>query len=321
MRTEAKKAWLTRITSLSSHDGPGVRTTLFFKGCSLQCSWCHNPETIHSFPELEWQSLECIGCRKCEAACQSGAIDILSGNGYPVDKKKCIRCFRCVEDCPAGALKVNGKSYSVEEVVHRIRKDEDLIKKMQGGITFSGGEPALQADFIQEVAQIVKKQGIHIALDTCGQVDVSAYEKLLPLIDLLLFDIKESDPVKHKQFTQAGNEKILSNLFYVATRIREQNLPVRIWIRTPLVPGMTATEENIMAIGCLLSENLDDLVERWELCAFNNMCTFKYKQLGQNWKLAHIPLLGETDMSRFLSVARKAAPRIQHVTATGLTKK
>lgn len=321
MLPEVKKAWLSHITSLSSHDGPGMRTTLFFKGCSLQCSWCHNPETIHSFPDLEWQSRTCIACRRCELACLTGAINFQSENGFPINQQTCTRCFNCVEHCPSGALKPNGTRYSVDQIVRKIEKEEKLLKKMGGGITFSGGEPALQADFIAEVARELKERHLHTALDTCGQAPISAYENLLPLMDLLLFDMKEFDSLKHKQFTGAGNEKIVANLFQIANHIREKRLSTQIWVRTPLIPGATATEENVAAIAHFLSDNFSDLVERWELCAFNNLCISKYRQLGREWKWAGTPLLNEADMAHFLSVAKKSAPHILFIKASGLTKK
>lgn len=316
-----EKALLTQITPLSSHDGPGMRTTVFFKGCSLHCSWCHNPETISSSPDLMWIDRECIGCRICENSCLSEAIGFISKQGFCVDRQKCTKCFRCVGQCPSGALTKSGIGYFSDELIHEILKGEDLIRSMHGGVTFSGGEPALQADFIQPVSKALQEQKIHLALDTCGQVDFPAYEKLLPFMDLILFDIKEYDPEKHRQFTGVGNKKILENLYRIAEWIRRNNSFTRLWVRTPLVPGMTATEENIAGIGLLLSEQLADLVERWELCAFNNLCVSKYNQLGKNWSLAETPLMEEQEMTRLLCVARKAAPRIQQIMASGLTKK
>lgn len=314
----APVALITQIASLSSHDGPGVRTTLFFKGCSLRCHWCHNPETICSLPELEWQKRLCIGCRQCVEACLFGAVRFSGAGAYPVAKELCTRCGKCTEVCPSGALQLTGKRYTVPLLVNRVLKDEKLIRAMNGGITFSGGEPALQAAFIKEVAVIFKERSLHTALDTCGQAPRAAYNLLLPFMDLLLFDIKEIDTRKHTLFTGSGNEIILDNLLYIADRIRKEQLPVQLWIRTPLIPGATATEENMQGIGRFISDHLADLVKKWELCAFNTMCATKYEQLGMEWRLADKSLLSSGALAVLLKTARAYAPAIDQVTSSGL---
>lgn len=314
----ASEALITQIASLSSHDGPGVRTTLFFKGCSLRCLWCHNPETISSFPELVWQKRLCIGCKRCVEACLCKAADFSLHDVYPISKERCTHCGRCTEVCPSGALQVTGKQYTIQSLVNHISKEEGLIRAMHGGITFSGGEPALQAAFIKELASVLKERGLHTALDTCGQAPRAAYNLLLPYMDLLLFDIKEIDTGKHALFTGWGNEIILGNLLYIADRIRKEQLPVRLWIRTPLIPEMTATNENIAGIGSFISEHLADLVKKWELCAFNTMCTNKYEQQGVKWTLADKSLLSSDDMAVLLKTARQYAPDIDQVTSSGL---
>lgn len=315
---EANKALLTKIEYLSSHDGPGVRISLFFKGCTLQCKWCHNPETIHPFLDLTWNKRLCIGCRTCLTKCETGAISF--DKNYIVNIEKCVKCFKCVETCPSKALNTIGRYYTVDELEYQVIQEEQMIKAMGGGITFSGGEPALHADFIQLLAKRLKKRNLNLALDTCGNVPWKNYEKLLPYIDLILYDLKEMDPIKHKEFTGGNNELIHSNFFKINKFIIEHNLSTHIWIRTPLIPKMNATADNLKSIGFFLSRD-SNVVDRWELCAFNNLCNEKYNRLGINWILADTPLITESEMTKFLQIAQQSAPYIKHVSASGLNRK
>lgn len=315
------EALITNITSLSSHDGPGVRTTVFFKGCPLKCRWCHNPETIRKLPELEWNRRLCIGCHTCSTVCGSEAIDFSGRCDYLIDRERCIQCFVCAEKCPARALKIVGETYSLEALETLILKDEELIESMGGGVTFSGGEPALQAEFIVGLSRRLKNRGIHLALDTCGAVPWENYQRLLPYMDLLLYDIKEMDTVKHIEFTGADNRLVHENLFRISEYIHQHRLSTRIWIRTPLIPGMTASLGNITAIGTFINTYLSDDVDKWELCAFNNLCNDKYERLGIRWSLKNTALLSEREMGELLSHAKRAAFSIKQVTASGLNKK
>jgi pyruvate formate lyase activating enzyme len=192
---------------------------------------------------------------------------------------------------------------------------------MRGGVTFSGGEPALQAAFIEPIARQLKERKIHLALDTCGKAPRSAFDRLLPWMDLLLFDIKAMDTEEHRAFTGLGNETILENLQYIAAEIKSKKLPARLWIRTPLIPELTATHSNINQIGTFINEHLVDVVDRWELCAFNALCADKYKQQGKDWALENTPLLSAEEMSNLLNEAKRTACSIATVTASGLTKK
>lgn len=321
MRTHSHAALITAITQLSAHDGPGLRTTLFFKGCSLQCQWCHNPETIHLFPQLEWDSTLCIGCRICTTTCKNNALNFSENTNFPFNHAKCVYCFSCTRTCPSKALNVVGKKYTLPTIMDLIKKDEVLIKTMDGGITFSGGEPVLQAGFISELSRLLKKKNFHLALDTCGQAPLNNYKQVLPFIDLLLFDIKVFSSIKHREFTGYGNQRILSNLYNISGWVRNRELSTRIWIRTPLIPGMTASAKNISGIGNLLNEQFSDVVDRWELCSFNNMCKDKYKRLGIDWVLEQVPLMHEKQVAELLNHAKQTAPFVKQIVATGLTEK
>jgi len=314
-----QSAILTEIRSLSPHDGPGLRTTLYFKGCSLKCKWCHNPETIGSSPEIEWDEKICIDCRICEAECPEKAIAFSEPQAYIIDKNKCTVCGICVESCPSKALKKIGQSYTVNQLVERIQKDDNFIKRSNGGVTFSGGEPALQYPFIAELALKLKAHDYHIALDTCGAAPAKAYETLVPLMDLILFDLKEMDNTRHRLFTGGSNVEIHKNLALILKIIEHNNLSAEVWIRTPLIPGMTNTFENIQGIGELISTKKG--IQKWDLCTFNNLCVAKYRKLGQEWGLEHAELLSTTDAANLLHIARQSVPAEVSVTLSGLTKK
>jgi len=230
-----------------------------------------------------------------------------------------MACGICAELCPSRALEIVGKEYTVDELYQRLLKDEPFIRKGDGGITFSGGEPLLQFSFLEELSEKLKKHNFHLALDTAGNVEPENYKKLLPYIDLVLFDLKELDNRKHKKFTGAGNNRIINNLFLIRDIIKRQKLKTRIWIRTPLIPGMTGTEENISAIGELLSIEFADITDRWELLGYNNMCGEKYRKLGFNWALEEVELLSRPEANVLLDIARSSARALKKIVFSGLT--
>jgi len=317
----ALKAIITDIHSLSTHDGPGMRTTIFFKGCPLNCVWCHNPETINRNPEIEWDAKKCINCRICEEVCPENAINFNEKKSYRINKIKCNNYGLCIDSCPSHALKLIGKEYSVDGLLTRVLKDEMFIKKSNGGVTFSGGEPALQYQFVSDLAKKLKAKDFLLALDTSGKAPGKAYKELLPDIDLVLFDIKEMDSQKHKDFTGVKNEIILNNLFSIREIIKKKKLKTKLWIRTPLIPGMTDTTENISAIGEFLSDEFSDVVQRWELLAFNNMCNEKYRKLGLKWSLEHVELLSASQAKKLLGHAKTTGKNVCDITFSGLTQK
>ena len=311
-------ARLLEIQRMSTEDGPGIRTTVFLKGCSLHCSWCHNPESISPKPQLQWLQANCIGCQLCVAACPNHTLSYIDEQ-IVIDRNICESCGICVEECPTGALEIMGKEVTVDEVVHEVLKDKAYFEKSGGGITVSGGEPTLQADFVAEFLKRMKENNIHTALDTCGLAPAGAYEKVLPHTDLLLYDLKEIDSNRHKEFTGSSNEKILNNLLTIYEWMNVHELPKTLWIRTPIIPNTTDTEENIAGIGKFLAEN-NIHPDRWELCAFNNLCNDKYLRLGTRWKFEKYDLLEEEKLDHLVAVANNPGINGAKIIWTGSAK-
>ncbi|MHA1723327.1 MAG: glycyl-radical enzyme activating protein [Promethearchaeota archaeon] len=304
------------IQKMSTEDGPGIRTTVFFKQCPLRCAWCHNPESILKRKQVEWLKHKCIGCKICIETCRQGALSF-DDDGLYIDHKKCVGCGRCVEECPSTALHRFGKEYTVEELFHEINKDVVYYKKSNGGITVSGGEPTLQAEFVIKFLKKCKENGISTALDTCGYASQKIYEEILPHVDLVLYDIKEIDSTKHQQFTGVPNDLILENAIWIANYMSQNNK--KIWIRTPIIPRFTATEENIRGIGEFIVNKLNNIPERWDLLCFNNLCAAKYERLGMDWCLKDEPLMEKEEIERFFYIAKKTG--VKNVKWSGLTKK
>lgn len=286
------EALVLDIQRMSTEDGPGLRTTVFFKGCSLRCAWCHNPESISAQPVIQWSSVKCIGCGSCRAVCDQDAIrhDL---EQITIDVDRCTRCLACINECPSGALNLKGERYEATRLLKELLKDRAYFGT-DGGITISGGEPLLQSEAALWLLRELKKEGLQTALDTAGLVPLSDLLAVLPYCDLLLYDIKLIDSARHRELTGSGSEKILENLMAAAVFMEEQEK--RLWIRTPIIPGATDSAANIAAIGAFIAENLADLVERWELCAFNNLCENKYRLLGLPWPYKDTGLMSRMQM-------------------------
>ena len=312
-------ATILEIQRMSTEDGPGIRTTVFFKGCSLKCGWCHNPESIAPHPQIHWIANQCIGCKTCLEVCPEKALSF-SGQGNKIDRELCTGCGLCAEECPATALELLGRQWELNDLVAEIIKDQAYFDQSGGGITLGGGEPTLQIQFNRELLLKLKELGLHTALDTCGMCSQDALQKLLPHSDLILFDLKEIDPHKHREFTGSTNNKVLDNLLFVRDCMQSEGRPSDLWIRTPIIPDATGTEDNVRGIGKFIAAKLNGLVNRWELCAFNNLCRDKYLRLDLGWKYKNQKLLSKLYMEKMAAIARNSGADPDIVYWSGSTR-
>ena len=243
-----KQGFIGDIGRYAIHDGPGIRTTVFFKGCSLHCPWCHNPEFISPGAEIAFYPNRCIGCGDCQAVCPEEA---LSGAGpVRLDRSRCTGCGLCVEECPARALRIVGRHYELEELVEILLRDRLFYKTSGGGVTLSGGEPTGQLDFIASLLRRLKQEGIHTAIETNGSFQWDEFEaKCLDYLDLILFDVKIAEADQHRRVIGVDNTPILENLARLLSLRKKDVLP-----RIPLIPGYTATEENISRLASLFQD-------------------------------------------------------------------
>ena len=234
------------IKRYAIHDGPGIRTTVFLKGCLLNCPWCHNPEGRNEKPEFMWWAEKCIGCEDCQNACTKEAISF-SDDSLLLDRAKCDLCGTCADACPSEALKLVGKEMTIAQVLKVIEKDRAFYDQSGGGATLSGGEPLLQPDFSLSLLQACKERGIHTAVDTCGHVDSKVLMRISEHVDLFLYDLKLINEEKHKRFTGVSNQLILENLKELSDSGRKTI------VRFPLVPGVNDDEGNIQEVGAYVS--------------------------------------------------------------------
>ena len=267
------------IQHYAVHDGPGIRTLVFFKGCPLRCLWCCNPESQNFGPELRRSAARCRACYACKDHCTSGAIR--EGQTGPLmDREACRVCktWPCVEACPQGALAVMGRAMTAEAVVARVAADAAFYENSGGGVTFSGGEPFAQPEFLEDLLLRCKRLGIRSAVETCGHVPAQTLLELEPLIGLFLFDVKAVAPNLHERCTGASNELILQNLRALAERDAS-----KIIVRVPLVPGYTDTEENLSAIASLTAALG---IAQAELMPYHELGRDKYEGLGRQYPMA-----------------------------------
>ena len=254
------KATIFDIVRNSFVDGPGIRTTVFFKGCNLKCAWCHNPESQDFKPQMMLYQDKCKGCGKCKEICPT--------------PDRCTLCRKCTFYCPVDARKVCGKEYTVDEVFAEIIKDKAFYDNSGGGVTFSGGECMLQIDFLCEILKKCKENGIHTAVDTAGYIPFESFEKILPYSDLFLYDIKIFDTQKHKQYVGVGNELILENL----KKLFQAN--AKIWIRIPVISDVNDSAEEMQSIKAFLNQN--GKPEKIELLPYHAMGENKYAAIGRD---------------------------------------
>lgn len=276
----------------SIHDGPGIRTTVFFKGCPLRCPWCSNPESLHPYPEIITRDVKCIQAGRCVDACPRQAIAI-RGNARVIDWNKCDQCTKCAAACRARAIEVTGQLMEVAEVVQIVGKDASYYRRTGGGITLSGGEPLLQGQFALEMLKESKKNGWHTTLDTTGYADWDVIERLLPYTDLVLYDVKHMDSVRHREATGKGNERILSNLQKMAA------IPgVKVWVRRAVIPQFNDDENDVEELSRFVL-TLGRAVEKVSLLPYHKFGEVKYAAMGRAYPYHGIPV-GDDERVRTL---------------------
>lgn len=283
------KANLINIQKFSIHDGPGIRTTVFFKGCPLRCKWCANPESqIHEI-QIFRQAENCINCLTCFNTCKHAAIS----KDLVIDYKKCINCFECVKNCPKNCLTIKGEETDIEDCVKECIKDIEFYKTSKGGVTLSGGECFLQEEFATELIKELKKYDIHIAAETCGYVDKEVFKRLASKIDLLLFDFKHYDREKHKEATGVYNDLIIDNLKYAIDNGIDH------LVRIPVIPGFNDSIEDAKKF----SEKFKELkVDKVQLLPFHQLGEKKYELYNMNYVYKDVKALHKEDLEEYKQV-------------------
>jgi pyruvate formate lyase activating enzyme len=281
-RTERSRSASTaglvfNIQRFCIHDGPGIRTTVFLKGCPLNCLWCHNPESQSPYPELLFYSDRCTGCARCIRVCTGSAVSMQNAPPVHLNRELCRTCGACIEVCPAEARAVSGRWMTAEEVMAVAERDRRYYNASGGGITISGGEPTLQLDFTEAVLKLAKSAGLHTCVDTCGFARWNAFERLLPLTDLFLYDLKAVSPELHLSATGVDNRPILDNARRLAASGAE------VLFRVPVIPGINDSPEELQAIAAFLS-GLGDKFQV-EVMPFHRLGLNKYRALGRNYPL------------------------------------
>jgi pyruvate formate lyase activating enzyme len=273
VEARATKGVIFNIQHYSIHDGPGIRTTVFLKGCPLRCLWCQNPESQASRPEIFFDSEKCSGCGTCVQVCPEGAIEIYEGRSR-TNRDLCQGNGKCAEVCPNEARNLMGRYATAGEVFERVAADDIFYQRSGGGVTLSGGEPLAQPQFAISLLKLCKDAAIHTALDTCGYASWATVKQVLEYVDLVLYDLKHMDPVEHKKHTGVPNELILDN----AKRIHH-GLSIPMLARIPLIPGYNDTAENIAATAQFIATELDSI--EVHLLPYHRMGETKYERMEE----------------------------------------
>ena len=283
------------IQRFSIHDGPGIRTTVFLMGCPLRCQWCHNPEGQSGAAQISFVAEKCIGCGYCAAACRQGAHQIQAGQ-HSFERGKCLACGECTTGCHTGALECIGREITVDEALATALRDEPFYRQSGGGLTISGGEPLMQLDFTAELLRAAKAAGLHCAVETCGYANEGWVERLQPLVDLFLYDLKETDPARHREFTGVDSARILANLHAL------HDAGSAVLLRLPIVPGLNDRLDHFTGIATL-ARRLPRLVGV-EVMPYHRLGSGKQQRLGQPDPLPDIPAPNSVTVDGWVAALR-----------------
>jgi len=270
----APQGLIFNIQRFSIHDGPGIRTTVFFKGCPLRCLWCSNPESQDRRPQIMVRDAKCIGCGECAKVCPEKAISMTSDRGRVIDWQRCTQCLKCAEVCVAQSIGVAGRYVDLDEVIKEIEQDRIFYKNSGGGVTVSGGEPLMQSEFLAALLKTCQDHGLHTALDTSGFFSQESWLKVRPYLDLVLYDLKHLDPRIHREHTGVDNQVILTNAKIVTASVRT-------WFRIPLIAGFNDSPKDIKTV----AQMAKDLgVEKLSFLPYHEGGVSKTGQIGQTYR-------------------------------------
>ena len=292
MKKMQNRGFIYNIQKFSLNDGPGIRTTVFLKGCMLNCLWCHNPESKSPKKQLMLHKARCIGCGVCVDACPMGLHSFSKTGAHIIKKESCIACGACAAAC-VGALEMVGKEAYVDEIIEDVLKDVAFFENSGGGLTVSGGEPLMQPEFTLQLLKSAKENGLHTCIETCGYAKWEHIEALLPYVDIFLWDVKESDDARHKAYTGVSNKRILENLYLLNAA------QANIILRCPIIPGFNDRKEHFAAIG-LLAEELSS-VQRIDIEPYHPLGKPKSESLGETYALEQLSFPSEETVSTWIS--------------------
>lgn len=273
--TREEKALIFDVQRFCVHDGPGIRSTVFFKGCNMRCAWCHNPESFSQRPELLFRPEKCTACGACEA-CPSGAHRRENGS-HSFHRENCSGCGVCASLCPNGALELSGREMTVEEVMKELRKDDKYYAASGGGVTLSGGEASIWFNFVRELLDACKSQGFHTALETNGLISAERLEALIPRTDLFLFDCKHTDPEAHLHWTGAPLQPVLDSLQAL------DRAGAKVILRCPIIPGVNDGEAHFAALRDIREKYAS--IQQVEVMAYHDVGRGKWQALGRSYAL------------------------------------
>ena len=288
------KSVVYNIQRMSVHDGPGIRTIVFLKGCPLDCKWCHNPESKNIKPILLFDINKCIGCKKCSIVCDLHKFD--KDYNHYIDREKCILCGKCVNEC-VGALEICGKERSIDEIVKEVKKDKDYYDNSNGGVTISGGEPLIHKDFLLNLLKKLKENNINVCIETSGYSNFNVIEEINEFVDIFLYDIKETNDEKHIEYTKVSNKLIVENLYKL------NNLNSKIILRCPIIPTVNNNQNHYKNIA-QIANDLDKVIQI-DLEPYHPLGISKCALIGENYSFNHKEFLDEKEIKTAKKVIEK----------------